>query len=97
MQGCSAFGLIREGTRFAVQLITMAKERSRQNAQVSPETEAAPQAVGDTTAAVPDRDRVAMRAYELYQSRGGTDGQELDDWLAAERELDMSQGERRDE
>ena len=89
--------MILEGTRFARQFIIMAKERSRQNAQVSPETEAAPQTAGDTTAAVPDRDRVAMRAYELYQARGGTDGQELDDWLAAERELDTSKGERRDE
>jgi hypothetical protein len=28
-----------------------------------------------------------MRAYELYLARGGSDGQDFDDWLAAEREL----------
>ena len=33
------------------------------------------------------RDRVAMRAYELYLQRGGADGGDFDDWLAAEREL----------
>lgn len=32
-------------------------------------------------------DRIAMRAYELYLSRGGRDGADFDDWLAAEREL----------
>jgi hypothetical protein len=46
-----------------------------------------PQAAGDTTAAVPDRDRIATRAYELYLARGGGDGEALDDWLSAEREL----------
>ena len=47
----------------------------------------APQNVGDTTAAAPDRERIAMRAYELYLKRGGGDGREMDDWLSAEREL----------
>ena len=32
-------------------------------------------------------DRVSERAYEIYLSRGRTDGQDFDDWLAAEREL----------
>jgi hypothetical protein len=35
----------------------------------------------------PDHETVALRAYELYLARGATDGHELDDWLAAEREL----------
>ncbi len=35
----------------------------------------------------PDRERVALRAYELYLARGGGDGQSMDDWLLAEREL----------
>ena len=30
---------------------------------------------------------IARRAYEIYESRGGTDGADLDDWLQAEREL----------
>ena len=35
----------------------------------------------------PDPERISMRAYELYQARGGADGQAVEDWLAAEREL----------
>ena len=32
-------------------------------------------------------DRVARRAYELYERRGGEHGRALDDWLEAEGEL----------
>jgi hypothetical protein len=35
----------------------------------------------------PTLDQIAERAYEIYQSRGGTDGQDMEDWLQAEREL----------
>jgi hypothetical protein len=31
--------------------------------------------------------RIAARAYELYLARGGSHGNDWDDWLAAEREL----------
>ena len=34
-----------------------------------------------------DRERIASRAYELFVARGGADGQDLEDWLNAEREL----------
>lgn len=34
-----------------------------------------------------DPDAVARRAYEIYQSRGGNHGADLDDWLEAERQL----------
>jgi len=30
---------------------------------------------------------IARRAYEIYESRGRTDGAQLDDWLEAERQL----------
>ena len=32
-------------------------------------------------------DQIAARAYELYLARGAADGQDFDDWIAAEREL----------
>jgi HSP20 family protein len=32
-------------------------------------------------------DRIRLRAYELFQSRGGRDGSALDDWLAAQNDL----------
>ena len=34
-----------------------------------------------------DSEAVARRAYEIYESRGGNDGADLDDWLEAERQL----------
>jgi hypothetical protein len=38
------------------------------------------------------RDRIAMRAYELFLARGGGDGGDFDDWLAAEREIASGNG-----
>jgi hypothetical protein len=32
--------------------------------------------------------RIAKRAHEIYDARGGQDGKDLDDWLQAEREID---------
>ncbi len=68
-----------------------AMAKPRQRIQDSGSTApSAPQNDGDTTASAPDRERIAMRAYELYLARGGTDGREMDDWLDAERELNPS-------
>jgi DUF2934 family protein len=48
-------------------------------------------------AAVPERDRapeqfrmnrIAARAHEIYEARGGEHGKDMDDWLQAEREID---------
>ena len=47
----------------------------------------APQSSGGTTAAELDRDRIAARAYEIYLERGGSGGDAMEDWLAAEREF----------
>jgi hypothetical protein len=33
-------------------------------------------------------DRIARRAHEIYEARGGEHGKALDDWLQAEREID---------
>lgn len=33
------------------------------------------------------RARIAAMAYELYRQRGGDDGHDLADWLAAERRI----------
>jgi hypothetical protein len=42
------------------------------------------------TASVP-KDRIAERAYEIFKSRGGKSGRDLDDWLQAEKELARSE------
>jgi hypothetical protein len=36
---------------------------------------------------LPTHEEIEQRARELYLKRGGQDGQDLDDWLAAEAEL----------
>ena len=33
------------------------------------------------------REKIALRAYELYQDRGGQNGRDIDDWLQAETEV----------
>jgi hypothetical protein len=37
--------------------------------------------------AYPTRDQIERRAYEIYLQRGGTDGDDVADWLIAEQEL----------
>jgi Protein of unknown function (DUF2934) len=41
----------------------------------------------DTSKQIVSHEDIAVRAYALYESRGGEDGHDLDDWLQAEREL----------
>jgi hypothetical protein len=36
---------------------------------------------------VPSPEEIQQRAYEIHMERGGTHGQDMDDWLQAEREL----------
>ena len=38
----------------------------------------------------PDRGAIQTRAYELYLERGASDGDDVNDWLRAERELSAS-------
>jgi hypothetical protein len=46
---------------------------------------------GSTAAPAQTRlDRVARRAHEIYEARGGQHGKALEDWLQAEREIDGS-------
>ncbi len=78
----------------------MARASRSVRGAVSPQTvngaSSAPAAtVADGGAATGDRlTRVAARAYAIYESRGGTGGSHLDDWLQAEREVDAASDER---
>jgi Protein of unknown function (DUF2934) len=40
----------------------------------------------------PAEERIRMRAYELYLERGGAPGDEMEDWLRAEREIREQSG-----
>lgn len=35
----------------------------------------------------PSREEIQLRAYEIFMSRGGEPGRDLEDWLLAETEL----------
>ena len=41
----------------------------------------------DTFATPPTPEEIAAEAYSIYRERGQADGNELDDWLEAERRL----------
>jgi hypothetical protein len=47
----------------------------------------------ELTVLIPIENQIQLRAYELYEQRGRTDGHELDDWLQAEREIKGHAGE----
>jgi hypothetical protein len=48
------------------------------------------QSNGEDTSAnyTPSHEEIRLRAYEIYLERGGHPGNEMDDWLQAERELE---------
>jgi hypothetical protein len=46
-------------------------------------TESQPQ----TASGAPTREEIELRAHEIHVERGGTHGQDVEDWLQAEREL----------
>jgi hypothetical protein len=45
----------------------------------------------EPTILIPIEQQIQQRAYELYDQRGRTDGQDLEDWLQAEREIKGTQ------
>lgn len=50
--------------------------------------QAPPTPVNATSTAVrPTEEDIAFRAHQIFLERGATPGQDLDDWLQAEREL----------
>ena len=64
----------------------MAKRSIRKSKSVPPAAPViAPVSVLPTPA--PTHEQIARRAYELYLQRGAAHGCDLQDWIAAEREL----------
>lgn len=46
--------------------------------------------MSDINKKVPTQEEIELRAYEIYLKRGSENGDELGDWLAAEKELTES-------
>jgi hypothetical protein len=52
-----------------------------------PTEKSSPGSQSQTVPSVPTREEIEVRAYQIYVERGGAPGQDVDDWLQAEREL----------
>jgi len=50
--------------------------------------------VAMSSAAPPTDEMVAVRAYEIFLSRNGAEGDPISDWLQAEKELSRASAER---
>ena len=44
-----------------------------------------------TAKARPTREEIKLRAYQIFIERGGADGHDVDDWVQAEQELELSE------
>jgi hypothetical protein len=63
-------------------------DKNRRDAAPTSHGTTTPSAIRGSSAAEPPRiERIARRAYELYEQRGGERGQ-MQDWLEAERQID---------
>lgn len=59
----------------------------RRNRDAKTQTSKAKESEAKPQLPAPTHEQIQQRAYEIYSARGGVPGQELDDWLQAEREL----------
>jgi len=65
--------------------------KGKKNETLEPHTGPVQSRAEDTSANhTPSREEIRLRAYEIYLERGGLPGNELDDWLQAEAELERS-------
>lgn len=63
--------------------------RARRQKQTGSDTMTTPASAAAQAASPQSRfERIAQRAYAIYERRGGEDGSSMDDWLQAEREID---------
>lgn len=60
---------------------------AKQNSQPKTQIHSLPSRGTRRTPPFPSPEQISRRAYELFLSRGGQHGRDLDDWLQAEAEL----------
>jgi hypothetical protein len=74
------------------EVVAMAKSARRKKADpVAVASDRASRARVDAATDITEHD-IARRAYDLYLTRGGEPGHEMEDWLQAERELRSRSG-----
>ena len=65
--------------------------KGKKNETLEPHTGPVQSRAEDTSANhTPSREEIRLRAYEIYLQRSGLPGNEFDDWLQAERELERA-------
>jgi hypothetical protein len=64
-----------------------AKGKSQPDSTTSETTE-----TGEALTLQPTEEEIALRAYHIYLDRGSAEGDPLNDWLQAERELTQAKG-----
>jgi hypothetical protein len=77
-------------TALSIQVETLSSKIERETEDtIMPKTRTSPTAVKKFSRAktAPTQDDIALRAYRIYQERGCTPGDPMEDWLKAEREL----------
>ncbi len=52
-----------------------------------PIEKSSPRSEPQTAEGHPTREEIELRAHQIYVERGGAHGQDVEDWLQAEREL----------
>lgn len=62
--------------------------RARRQKQTGTDTMPPPSSAAQAASPQSRFERIAQRAYAIYERRGGDDGSSMDDWLQAEREID---------
>jgi hypothetical protein len=63
------------------------EEQKRESLSASKASPFSSGSIRQTFSAEQLNERIARRAYEIYEERGRQDGQELEDWLRAEQEV----------
>jgi hypothetical protein len=67
------------------------KLKDKRNESLEVHTDPIQSHAEDTSADhTPSHDEIRLRAYEIHLERGGLPGNDLDDWLQAERELERA-------
>jgi len=68
------------------------KVTARRRTKSAPEAASAQEPAERSFGPEPTHDEIALRAWSIYESRGGGHGQAFDDWVEAKRQLYAERG-----
>ena len=68
------------------------KVTARRQPKAAPGASNAEQPSGQAFASEPTHDEIALRAWSIYENRGGGHGQSFDDWVEARTQLFLERG-----